>query len=251
MQRTFQFYADSGHGWLKVPILLIKNLGLQNQAGGYMTGTHIYWEEDSVTIFLEEYEKQTGQKAKVKDAGYTDGESVIRNYCYYRPHWVVNPLGEQTTILYNGARYAIERTRQRWYLNPTTNNRRMYISNRDVFNHPIQIDDFNENRMVRASQTLSSAGISAKIISIYNGDTTTHTIKVRQIVPSYTDWFSFTANKGWSGEDTEQEFNTALFFMRMNQKVMGEPDYSHPAAKWYRHHLIHRLEKPDGLLLSL
>lgn len=54
----FTFFSDSGHGWLKAPIELCRELGLQGQVSGYSycKGNNLYLEEDGdATTFVNAY----------------------------------------------------------------------------------------------------------------------------------------------------------------------------------------------------
>lgn len=64
----FTFFSDSGHGWLKAPIELCRELGLQGQVSGcsYRKGNNLYLEEDGdATIFVNAYCKKN--KITVKE----------------------------------------------------------------------------------------------------------------------------------------------------------------------------------------
>lgn len=74
MKSNFIFYEDSGHGWLKVPISLCRELGLQGKITGYSycKGENLYLEEDcDASTFITAWEKFTGQEYMVKgEDGY-------------------------------------------------------------------------------------------------------------------------------------------------------------------------------------
>ena len=83
--KTFIFFSDSCHGWLRVPRSLLNKLGIENKIStySYQKGNYVYLEEDAdATTFIEEYKKQTGKEVQFKDS-VCNGESQIRNYQSY------------------------------------------------------------------------------------------------------------------------------------------------------------------------
>ena len=73
------FYADPGHGWLRVPTSLIKRLNLTKEITGlsYISPSkkYMYLEEDvDMGTFLEAYGLSAGP---IKET-YTNNESAIR-----------------------------------------------------------------------------------------------------------------------------------------------------------------------------
>jgi len=82
----FVFYSDSGHGWLEVPVSLLKELGIQYDISrySYLSKCHnyAYLEEDcDYTRFAIAMEK-AGRKFSYTEV-YKDGDSHIRQYTPY------------------------------------------------------------------------------------------------------------------------------------------------------------------------
>ena len=83
--KTFIFFSDIGHGWLKVPRSLLNKLGIENKIStySYQKGDYVYLEEDAdATTFIKEYKKQIGKEIQFKES-VCNGESQIRNYQSY------------------------------------------------------------------------------------------------------------------------------------------------------------------------
>jgi hypothetical protein len=86
---TFNFFNDPGHGWLEVPVELIRRYDLRYKIScySYMTQTHVYLEEDRDANLL---------LGKLRDEGVTfsivdfndDEESEIRCYAWYSPEHI-------------------------------------------------------------------------------------------------------------------------------------------------------------------
>ena len=104
MQRTFDFYSDPGHGWLRVPRALIKTLGIEHEISNYSykRREHAYLEEDSdARLFLTKYLQLTGKSARLNHH-WTNKQSKIRSYQDYCPestfikdHFIVCTIGAQ------------------------------------------------------------------------------------------------------------------------------------------------------------
>ena len=84
-QNKFTFISDAGHGWLEVPIELIKKLGIAKDISdySYVKDGKVYLEEDSdASIFVEAYKDTYGSIHFIE---YDDGdESKIRDYRSYQ-----------------------------------------------------------------------------------------------------------------------------------------------------------------------
>jgi hypothetical protein len=77
-------YVDPGHSWLRVPLKMLKKLGLANKISSfsYQRTEYAYLEEDcDMTVFMKAMEVK-GQKV-VFVTRRTDRESRIRNYGSY------------------------------------------------------------------------------------------------------------------------------------------------------------------------
>ena len=92
-------FSDAGHGWLKVPRLLINKLGIQNEIScySYQKGAYVYLEEDGDTsIFIKSYIKNMLNQDEIKkeyidalmiiEYKFTNRQSQIRNYASYNPN---------------------------------------------------------------------------------------------------------------------------------------------------------------------
>jgi len=77
----FSYYMDPGHGWVKVPMSLLRELGIESKITGYShrRGDQAYLEEDcDAMTFLNAMETH-GREVELE--GHTSNrESVIRGY---------------------------------------------------------------------------------------------------------------------------------------------------------------------------
>lgn len=86
MLNEYIHYTDPAHGWLKVPLTELKELGIIDDITGcsYVQGLFAYLEEDhDGTLFLERYEEEQG-KADITNK-HTNNYSKIRRYHNYNP----------------------------------------------------------------------------------------------------------------------------------------------------------------------
>jgi len=84
-KKTYRFYSDPSHGWLRVPLKDILNLGIQDKISScsYQNGSYAYLEEDcDVSLFLDAIGKDWKEKIKI-DEYCTNRRSKIRNYASY------------------------------------------------------------------------------------------------------------------------------------------------------------------------
>ena len=89
-KRSYTFYCDPGHGWLKVSFKEIKALGIEDKitAHSYMRynkNAHswdIYLEEDCDATLFYEAKKARGEEIKPVYK-YSQKSSKIRSYYYY------------------------------------------------------------------------------------------------------------------------------------------------------------------------
>jgi len=91
MQKTFIFYTDPGHGWGKVPIKLLINLGIADKIStfSYTRNGFAFLEEDcDLPLFIKKL-NTIGVTPKFKPQ-HTDRNSRIRNYPYYRKELYAN-----------------------------------------------------------------------------------------------------------------------------------------------------------------
>ena len=85
MSDTYPYYTDPGHGWLKVPVQKLVDLGIENKITpfSYMRGSFVYLEEDcDAYTFGVAYQEKYGHKPKHKTHN-TNRSSKIRNYQPY------------------------------------------------------------------------------------------------------------------------------------------------------------------------
>jgi len=83
--RTYDFYSDPGHGWMKVPKSQIAELGIENDisSSSHQRGDYAYLEEDQdATTFIHAMNRQ-GYEVKIHDH-IADKQSKIRNYRQYQ-----------------------------------------------------------------------------------------------------------------------------------------------------------------------
>jgi len=82
---TFNFYADPGHGWLKVPrvMLIAHDLIQKISSYSYQRGAFVYLEEDCDLHTFVVSLKAAGIKVEYRD-NVTNRRSKIRSYDYYR-----------------------------------------------------------------------------------------------------------------------------------------------------------------------
>lgn len=80
------FYADPGHGWLRVPMKKLTELGIQNDIThySYMKGADAYLEEDTDAWHFIKALKKTGETYEFIQH-HTDQQSQIRDYDTYTP----------------------------------------------------------------------------------------------------------------------------------------------------------------------
>jgi hypothetical protein len=85
--RRFDFYSDSGHGWLKVPKKELRKLHVEDRitSYSYMRGEYAYLEEDcDLGTFLQAFmETNPGVEPQFRHHS-TDRYSRIRRYESYR-----------------------------------------------------------------------------------------------------------------------------------------------------------------------
>lgn len=85
MIKTYDFYADPGHGWAKVKISELVALGIHNtiSAYSYKKGDYAYLEEDCDLTRLYEAQKARGVEVKLREHVARERYSRIRNYDRY------------------------------------------------------------------------------------------------------------------------------------------------------------------------
>ena len=86
LNRTYTFYADSGHAWLKVSLTDIKALGLNLKSFSEFSyfnnckyEAFLYLEEDcDADIFISAYQDKFGKQIKIRESH--SNWSKIRNF---------------------------------------------------------------------------------------------------------------------------------------------------------------------------
>lgn len=84
MQKTFQFFSDAGHGWMKVKRSQLEELGIEKEISNfsYERGEFVYLEEDrDAAVFCNAYESRFGMTPKFKTS--CSNRSRIRGYGSY------------------------------------------------------------------------------------------------------------------------------------------------------------------------
>lgn len=85
MRTTFDSYSDPGHGWVKVPRSILKELGIEDLITpySYQRGEYVYLEEDcDLSTFMRALEAR-GITPKFRHH-IADKRSRIRSYNGYR-----------------------------------------------------------------------------------------------------------------------------------------------------------------------
>ena len=83
--KTFPIFEDPGHGWLRVPIVLLQELGIAHNISkfSYMKGSFAYLEEDcDAPFFVDAMDKMDVEVKFIEH--HTDKESPIREYDSYK-----------------------------------------------------------------------------------------------------------------------------------------------------------------------
>lgn len=85
MRKSFEFYSDPGHGWLKVDKRDVLALSVQGKISScsYKNGRGIYLEEDAdMGVFLTAYKEKYGFEPKINYHA-ANRTSRIRKYPSY------------------------------------------------------------------------------------------------------------------------------------------------------------------------
>lgn len=83
---SLHFFSDPGHGWLKVKLSWLEELGLIDEISSYsyLQGEHAYLEEDAdTTIFLNKLRATRRPYAVIEHCTQGHHGSAIRHYPYY------------------------------------------------------------------------------------------------------------------------------------------------------------------------
>lgn len=82
--KTFDYIQDSGHGWIKVPMQLLKDLSIADQVSyfSYYRAGFGYLEEDcDLTLFFNAFHARYGHDPKLRDR--ISKQSRVRTYAQY------------------------------------------------------------------------------------------------------------------------------------------------------------------------
>lgn len=84
---TYNFYSDSGHGWLKVPKAELVQLGIVDQitSYSYVNGDSVYLEEDCDLTTFVKAKYNVGVILRFREMKWAV-HSRIRSYDYYTPN---------------------------------------------------------------------------------------------------------------------------------------------------------------------
>lgn len=103
LKKQFNFHSDSGHGWLAVPLSLLKGLGIEKKITrcSYMRGKTAYLEEDlDAGLFLNAFESAHGFRPTTVSLKSRD-RSPVRSYESFKASddsWLSNKV----TFVYVG-----------------------------------------------------------------------------------------------------------------------------------------------------
>jgi CTP:phosphocholine cytidylyltransferase-like protein len=81
--RVFNFYSDPGHGWIKVPIEVLKSLGIADKVSfySYYRKGFAYLEEDcDADLFFRAYRAKYGKTPGFREYNARFKSSKIRSY---------------------------------------------------------------------------------------------------------------------------------------------------------------------------
>ena len=102
----FKFYQDPGHGWVKVPKALLKELGIDEKISSYsyMRGDFVYLEEDmDLGTFMDAM--KAADRSVSFDEFHTNRESKLRGYDAYLKTWNTAELQAEFTVVAFSAPY--------------------------------------------------------------------------------------------------------------------------------------------------
>jgi hypothetical protein len=79
--RTYNFFADGGHGWLEVPLEDVRAVGVWDSITtcSYVKSNYAYLEEDCDASAFVRAVRAAGWRVNFLDH-YVDGDSIIRRY---------------------------------------------------------------------------------------------------------------------------------------------------------------------------
>lgn len=84
--KTFDYIQDPGHGWVKVPLAMLRDLGIAERITtcSYVHNGHAYLEEDNDTAtFFSAYRARFGHDPKLRSRIARERLSRVRGYDRY------------------------------------------------------------------------------------------------------------------------------------------------------------------------
>lgn len=120
MKKQFDFIQDAGHGWVKVPLALIRELGIADQITrfSYWHAGHVYLEEDcDAPRFAGAFASAFGFEPKLRDRVARERRSRVRGYdpFGYRPEvnmYTKNYFRQVGGHLFDGAKIIVDAQQQ-------------------------------------------------------------------------------------------------------------------------------------------
>lgn len=109
MKKQFDYIQDAGHGWVKVPFELLRELGIAEKITyySYYNRGQVYLEEDNDTCtFMNAYHARFGFDPKLRDRVARERRSRVRGYVPYSYHIACNVILVKSEInqLYSAMR---------------------------------------------------------------------------------------------------------------------------------------------------
>jgi len=83
MKKQFDFIQDPSHGWVKVPLMLLIELGIADQVTSfsYYNNGHVYLEEDcDASRFAQAFADRFGFEPKFRERVARERRSRVRGY---------------------------------------------------------------------------------------------------------------------------------------------------------------------------
>ena len=93
MKKQFDYIQDAGHGWVKVPFELLRELEIADKITyySYYNRGQVYLEEDNDTCtFMNAYHARFGFDPKLRDRIARERRSRVRGYVPYNFEMVSN-----------------------------------------------------------------------------------------------------------------------------------------------------------------
>jgi hypothetical protein len=87
--KTFDYIQDGGHGWVKVPLSLLLDLGIHSQIStySYLRKSFAYLEEDcDLARFFDAFNARFGTDPQLRSRIAREKQSKVRGYDRYTLH---------------------------------------------------------------------------------------------------------------------------------------------------------------------